>query len=50
MPDNHYWSVGENLGKAWNIGKTLKKSDQSGRYHEDSSFKDMMAFGLVDAL
>jgi flavin reductase (DIM6/NTAB) family NADH-FMN oxidoreductase RutF len=25
MPDNNYWSVGENLGKAWNIGKTLKK-------------------------
>ncbi len=29
MPDNHYWSVGENLGKAWNIGKNLKK----GRDH-----------------
>ncbi|MFZ5569272.1 MAG: flavin reductase family protein [Thermodesulfobacteriota bacterium] len=25
MPDNNYWSVGENLGKAWNIGKGLKK-------------------------
>ena len=25
MPDNHYWSVGENLGKAWGIGKSLKK-------------------------
>lgn len=25
MPDNCYWSVGENLGKAWNIGKSLKK-------------------------
>ncbi len=25
MPDNNYWSVGENLGKAWNIGKRLKK-------------------------
>ncbi len=24
MPDNAYWSVGENLGPAWNIGKTLK--------------------------
>ena len=24
MPDNHYWSVGENLGRAWNIGKSLK--------------------------
>ena len=26
MPDNHYWSVGENLGKAWSIGKNLKKT------------------------
>lgn len=26
MPDNHYWSVGENLGKAWNIGKNLKEN------------------------
>ena len=25
MPDNHYWSIGENLGKAWNIGKNLSK-------------------------
>ena len=25
MPDNTYWSVGENLGKAWNIGKSLKE-------------------------
>jgi flavin reductase (DIM6/NTAB) family NADH-FMN oxidoreductase RutF len=25
MPDNHYWSVGENLGSAWNIGKRLKQ-------------------------
>lgn len=25
MPDNHYWSVGENLGKAWGIGKAMKK-------------------------
>jgi flavin reductase (DIM6/NTAB) family NADH-FMN oxidoreductase RutF len=23
MPDNRYWSVGENLGKAWSIGKSL---------------------------
>lgn len=22
MPDNNYWSVGKNIGKAWNIGKT----------------------------
>lgn len=25
MPDNNYWSVGDNLGKAWSIGKSLKK-------------------------
>lgn len=25
MPDNNYWSVGENIGKAWNIGKNIKK-------------------------
>ena len=27
MPDNNYWSVGDNLGKAWNIGKSLKKKE-----------------------
>jgi len=25
MPDNTYWSVGENLGQAWGIGKRIKK-------------------------
>jgi flavin reductase (DIM6/NTAB) family NADH-FMN oxidoreductase RutF len=25
MPDNHYWSIGEDLGRAWGIGKSLKK-------------------------
>ena len=25
MPDNKYWSVGECIGKAWNIGKILIK-------------------------
>lgn len=25
MPDNNYWSVGENIGKAWDAGKNLKK-------------------------
>jgi flavin reductase (DIM6/NTAB) family NADH-FMN oxidoreductase RutF len=24
MPDNNYWSLGENVGKAWNVGKNLK--------------------------
>jgi flavin reductase (DIM6/NTAB) family NADH-FMN oxidoreductase RutF len=23
MPDNKYWNVGENVGRAWNIGKKL---------------------------
>jgi flavin reductase (DIM6/NTAB) family NADH-FMN oxidoreductase RutF len=25
MPDNTYWSVGENIGKAWSAGKRLKR-------------------------
>jgi flavin reductase (DIM6/NTAB) family NADH-FMN oxidoreductase RutF len=25
MPDNNYWTVGEKAGKAWNIGRELKK-------------------------
>jgi flavin reductase (DIM6/NTAB) family NADH-FMN oxidoreductase RutF len=25
MPDNRYWGLGENLGKAWSIGKNIKK-------------------------
>lgn len=24
MPDNSYWNIGENIGKAWNIEKTSK--------------------------
>jgi flavin reductase (DIM6/NTAB) family NADH-FMN oxidoreductase RutF len=27
MPDNHYWSIGDNLGKAWSIGKSRKKKE-----------------------
>jgi flavin reductase (DIM6/NTAB) family NADH-FMN oxidoreductase RutF len=27
MPDNNYWSVGSTIGKAWNIGKSLKKNE-----------------------
>jgi flavin reductase (DIM6/NTAB) family NADH-FMN oxidoreductase RutF len=26
MPDHNYWGVGKNVGKAWSIGKNLKKS------------------------
>ncbi|SEM20685.1 NADH-FMN oxidoreductase RutF, flavin reductase (DIM6/NTAB) family [Syntrophus gentianae] len=26
MPDNNYWAVGENLGKAWSAGQKLRKS------------------------
>lgn len=25
MPDNNYWEIGNNVGKAWNIGQKLKK-------------------------
>lgn len=25
MPDNNYWSIGENIAKAWGIGKNFKK-------------------------
>jgi len=25
MPDNNYWEIGENIGKAWNIGKNIMK-------------------------
>ena len=24
MPDNNYWEMGNNVGKAWSIGKNLK--------------------------
>jgi flavin reductase (DIM6/NTAB) family NADH-FMN oxidoreductase RutF len=24
LHDNHYWRLGEKLGRAWRIGKTLK--------------------------
>ncbi len=27
MPDNQYWKVGPNAGKAWGIGKNLKKRE-----------------------
>jgi hypothetical protein len=27
MPDNNYWSLGENLGKAWTLGKSLKNNN-----------------------
>lgn len=26
MPDNNYWAVGENLGKAWSAGQKLRKN------------------------
>jgi flavin reductase (DIM6/NTAB) family NADH-FMN oxidoreductase RutF len=26
MPDNNYWAIGENLGKAWNIGKKFRST------------------------
>lgn len=32
MPDNNYWSVGENVGKAWEIGKKLKLGEDENEY------------------
>jgi len=29
MPDNQYWAVGPNAGKAWGIGKDFKSAKQS---------------------
>lgn len=31
MPDNNYWGVGENLGKAWNIGKSLREKQRTAQ-------------------
>jgi len=28
MPDNNFWSIGECVGKAWDAGKKLRKSEQ----------------------
>jgi hypothetical protein len=28
MPDNSFWSIGESVGKAWDAGKKLRKSNQ----------------------
>jgi len=27
MPDNNYWAIGENVGKAWSAGKSLRKQN-----------------------
>lgn len=32
MPDNRYWSVGENIGKAWNAGKALRKQSKQEKH------------------
>lgn len=29
MPDNNYWTLGENVGKAWNAGKKLKTDKET---------------------
>ncbi len=28
MPDNHYWAVGDAVGKAWSVGAGLRKAQQ----------------------
>jgi len=32
MPDNNYWTLGENAGKAWDVGKKLKLGDDDTEY------------------
>jgi flavin reductase (DIM6/NTAB) family NADH-FMN oxidoreductase RutF len=32
MPDNNYWNLGENVGKAWNAGKELKLEGDENEY------------------
>lgn len=32
MPDNNYWSLGENVGKAWEAGKNLKVGEDETEY------------------
>jgi hypothetical protein len=27
MPDRHYWSLGEKLGKAWKVGKRYRQGE-----------------------
>jgi flavin reductase (DIM6/NTAB) family NADH-FMN oxidoreductase RutF len=31
MPDNNYWKIGENAGKAWSVGKNFGKSAAGNR-------------------
>jgi flavin reductase (DIM6/NTAB) family NADH-FMN oxidoreductase RutF len=28
MPDNHYWAIGDHVGDAWNIGRSLKPEEK----------------------
>ncbi len=32
MPDNNYWTLGENIGKAWDAGKELKLEGDENEY------------------
>lgn len=32
MPDNNYWALGENVGKAWEVGKELKLAVGDNEY------------------
>lgn len=34
MPDNNYWTVGENVGKAWKAGRDLKSDRDGSEYIE----------------
>ena len=28
MPDNHFWSLGDCIGKAWDVGEKIRKGNQ----------------------
>jgi flavin reductase (DIM6/NTAB) family NADH-FMN oxidoreductase RutF len=32
MPDNNYWTLGENVAKAWDVGKELKLGEDESEY------------------
>lgn len=32
MPDNNYWTLGENVAKAWEVGKNLKLGEDDEEY------------------
>ena len=45
MPDNNYWSLGENLGKAWTLGKRLKNNNMNIL---DDAFAQVFKVGIFN--